>query len=191
MTLVNADSYALFAASRYFSSIWSRTVAKRDDSGTDLGSASLDGSDPDAGPNEVVFDGDEILYDPDDACGDQAQPAAYDCASIQVPNDGNFPDLVQNCYTNGNHKWCDLYGNGNCQLTILYDVGSGAPPLNNSVISSVYNSTFVKPTDADCGPVALQQTVLSGCPTPGAGGALCPLPYTFLLKRLGVDPKFD
>lgn len=98
-----------YATSRYFSGVFGHIIKR--DAGDNI-VRNLNERDDD---NNVLIYGNELDQDPDIACSASFAPAVYDCQSIVPDTDGN-PDLVNNCYTKGTKKWCDLQGNGACQV---------------------------------------------------------------------------
>lgn len=72
-------------------------------------------------------------------------------------------------------------------MSIGYDIGTGVPPLTNAQIAGFYNMSVPTANSDGCNDVRMRDSVAASCPTHGAGGANCPIPYVFCLKRIGVD----
>lgn len=182
LALANADSYTWLAVSKWASNVFGQTITKRD-TADDI----MQGLDETVPGGNLNFDLDDSANDPDIGCAAIGAPTSIDCSGITPDVDGS-PDLWNNCPTDGSNKWCALKTNGDCSMSIGYDMGYGIPPLNNSVIAGLFNS-HVANSGQDCNGVNSKQVAYSGCPSPGAGDSLCPVYYKFCLTRAGTECK--
>ncbi|KAK5175353.1 uncharacterized protein LTR77_000492 [Saxophila tyrrhenica] len=180
LALVNADTYALFAASRFFSQQFRGTITRRQ----------VDGDNADADPGDLVDLGTgQDLGDPEEACSAISQPLTEDCQQIQqamVVSDNSQVNYGSACYTNGNRKWCDVYTFESCQVSVGWDTtvsGDSGPTLFNNFLAEDLEGAALGPSL--CSPFFKDNPKV--CAIQRAPVSTCTTPYTFCVKRVGQD----
>lgn len=128
----NADSYAWFAASKFWSNklgfVFTRDALPEtrpnDTLGDAVGNATLQAAgekDDHVAPDQEdgsSVGSDFLEDDPAVACGKVAQAVADDCANIDVTGGLDFVDFGSACWSQGSNKWCDVYTFETCQVSV-------------------------------------------------------------------------
>jgi hypothetical protein len=170
--VANADSYAWFATSRFFSEQFGRTITKRDDDGAG------------GSTDEFIMDIEQAIADPNYLCALNSQPLGEDCLNIDVVSDSNTIDLASHaCFASGTRKWCDIYTSDSCQISVGWDTTSfpAGPRLDNSQLADAVSGA-PNFTEATCTPFF--QDFPQTC---APGSNICSVAHVVCVKAVGQD----